>query len=67
MNPQTEIEDKELQGLGYPTVVLIVRPDPGSYYQGIVSTRETDDTTPDIILKDILRKYSRAWEKLAGM
>ena len=67
MNTEMYNKDEQLDALSHPRVVVIVHPDPETYYHGLVCRTDTDDTTPDIILKDILRKYSGAWEKLADM
>jgi hypothetical protein len=46
---------------GYPNFV-------GYSYVGVYNPREeTNDTTDEAIFRDILRKYSGAWEKLAKM
>lgn len=67
MNKKMRTEEKELQASGYPTVVVLVRPDPKTYYQGVVYRTDTNDTTDEVILDDILRKYSAAWKILAKM
>ena len=67
MRTGIRIEDKDLQAFGYPIVAVLVRPDPNIYYHWVVYSPDTNDTTAENILDDILRKYSGAWEKLAEM
>lgn len=62
-----EIEEKDFRASGYPTMVVRVYPDITSYYSVVAYTPNTDDTTATIILDDILRKYSGAWQRLSEM
>ena len=64
---QSRLEEEELQAFGYRQVVVLVHPDPGTYCPGVVCTSDTDDTTAKVILDDILKRYSRAWHRLADM
>lgn len=64
MNKKMRTEEKELQASSYPTVVVLVRTDPETYYQGVIYG---NDTTDEVILDDILGKYSAAWKRLAKM
>lgn len=52
-------------GYSNPPGVVKVYPDPKSYCFSVDCNSDTTDTTSDVILKDILKKYSGAWEKLA--
>lgn len=61
------IEEKEFQAAGYATVAILVAPDPKTYYQGVTCSTDTDDTTSDVILNDILKKYRGTWERLAEL
>jgi len=40
--------------------------DPGSYCFSVDCNPNTTDTTSDVIMEDILKKYFGAWEKLAS-
>ncbi len=59
------IEEKYFQAAGFPSVTLFFIPDSSIYNQGITYDSNTNDTNDEIILNDILKKYSGAWEKLA--
>lgn len=67
MNRKSEIEDREFQASGYPVLTVLVHTDAATYLHGVVCTPNTDDTTSDIILDDILRKYPGAWKRLGEM
>lgn len=67
MNKEMQIEDQQLQASGYPRLMVLVHPDPGTYLHGVVCRPDTDDATAEIILDDILRKYSGAWSRLSEM
>jgi len=67
MNPNIKVEDKDFQANGYSSFIAIVYPDPQTYHYSLDSNINTDDTMPDIIFNDILKKYSEAWKKLAEM
>jgi len=41
--------------------------DTGSYSFSVDCDPNTTDITSDVIMKDILEKYSDAWEKLASV
>ena len=66
MRREIRIEDENFQAFGYPTVAVLVR-NPNVYYPWVVYNPDTNDTTDENILDDILRKYSGAWEKLADV
>lgn len=61
------IEEDDLQGFAYSVVLMRVYPDPTSYHNWLVYDGATDDTSPDLILDDILEKYSAAWTSLADL
>ncbi|MBL7075122.1 hypothetical protein ISS37_07785 [candidate division KSB1 bacterium] len=63
----TRMYTEEEVASGYPPVIVLVNPDPGTYYPGVDCRTDTNDTTPEIIFDDIMRKYHSAWEKLAKL
>ena len=67
MNRKITIEEREFQASGYPVLTVLVHPDPATYLHGVVCTPNTDDATADVIVDDILRKYSGVWRRLSEL
>mgnify|MGYP000072063396 CR=1 FL=1 len=61
------IESSEFQGSGYPGFAVLVYQNPASYYQVDTCLTNTNDTTPDVIIEEILSKYAPAWKELADL
>jgi len=67
MNEKAQIEVEELQAYSYPGFIVMVHPDPATYHHALDCRSDTNNTTAEIILEDILQRYSRAWKRLAEL
>ena len=62
-----EFEDEQLQASGFEGAVVLVHPDPGTYYSTVDSAADANDTSTDAVVDNVMRKYRGAWERLAEM
>jgi len=58
-------DDREIASPMYAGLMVFVHPDPSTYLQGVMCTRNTTDTRSDAILEDILRRFAGAWRRLS--
>ena len=61
------IDDKTNQASGYPSIMSFIRPDKSTYHQGINCDYDTNNSNDNVIVNNIMKKYSGAWEKLADL
>ncbi len=67
MSGQIYFEDEHCQGSGYQGTVVLIHPDPSTYYYTVQSETDVNDTPTEVIVDKIMRKYRGAWEQLAEM
>lgn len=67
MSSEIRVEEQTAQAQHTETVVVLVHPDPGTYYFTTDHATDAHDTSAEVILDDILRKYDGAWRRLARM
>jgi len=48
-------------------LVIRVQAETEPYYFAVDAGQGTNDTTAEVVMKDILRKYREAWQELAKM
>jgi hypothetical protein len=66
MMAQPYVESRDSQAAPQELVIRI-EPCTGPYYYAVESPGATDNATAEAIMKDIVRRYRDAWEKLAEM